>query len=121
MIAFAALLIAAAEPAPPQPPAWFATFLDELASGDAPAAHARLADDVMIRDAGGTAGSLEAVVSSVRGCRHDHPSWDVAAWDAQDGASSVIWTCPSHAGSQTMIWTHGSRVVAIQYGFPVDG
>ena len=118
MIAFAALLIAAA---PPAPPAWFATFLGELASGDVPAARARVADDVMIRDADGNAASLETFVSSVRGCRHDQPSWELAESDRRDGASSIIWTCPAHAGSQTMIWTHGSRVVAIQFGFPADG
>ena len=116
MIALAALLIAAAQPAPP---AWFAIFLGELAAGDVPAARAQLSDDVMIRDADGNAAALEAFVASVRGCRHDRPSWEVA--DGQDGASSIIWTCPSHAGSQTMIWTHGSRVVAIQFGFPADG
>jgi hypothetical protein len=121
-MAFAGLLALAAFAAPSSPPPSAVALLSALESGDVGAARATLADDVTIMDSSSgrdVPSSLEALADYARGCRRSDLDVQYDSEDPRRGATTVTWTCPSHAASQAFVWTAGTRVVWVQFGMPL--
>ena len=120
MFLVASLLASAALAEPRIPPAPVTDFLAAVHSSDLPAARAILAEDVTIMDnraAAPVASSLEAFASYARDCERTDLTWDVEP-EIDRAAAVVSWTCASGDRRQDMIWTHGPRIVWIQFGLP---
>jgi hypothetical protein len=119
LVLVAALIATAALAAPQPPPAAATSFLSAVASGDLSAARAALSEDAVIMDERrGTpvASTFEAFAGHVRGCERTDLTWDVDPDDRTRAAVTVTWTCPARAGAEAFIWTHGTRIVHIQFG-----
>ena len=124
MIALAFLMAAAAQPAaaetPPTPPP-VAALLAAARSGDIPAARATLSEDVVIMDERGgepAASTIQAFVEAMRRCEPSIFSMGRDEDDPERSALTISWICPSAPRSESLVWTHGPRIVWIQFGMP---